>query len=374
MLSVEEHRARVAELIGELPVIDLPVAECLGLVLAADLRSPLSLPPFDNSAMDGYAVRAADLTGATGHPRRPPGRRRHPGRSHRPGHPEPGTALRIMTGAPLPAGADSVIQVEQTDGGTERCEIFASVEVGNHLRLRGEDVATGDTVLAAGTVLGPSHLGLAAAVGSATLPVRRPRCSSCPPASELVEPASHCCPARSTSPTASCSPPAVRAIGGVAEILRFVPDDVAAFRAALDDATARRRPADHLRWRQRGRLRGGQGRPDRPGRRIRPGRHAAGRPAGRRQLPGRRRGHPPRQPGQLGPVLRTVPAPHPARRHGLPRSRPPDRDRPAGQERAHPAGQAPVPPRRLRPRPPAWSTWSAAPAPTCSPRSPRPTA
>ncbi len=119
---------------------------------------------------------------------------------------EPGTALRIMTGAPLPAGADSVVQVEHTDAGVEHVRVFDEVEIGNHLRLRGEDVVTGDTVLRAGAVLGPSHLGLAAAVGSATLPVRRPKVLVLSTGSELVEPGKPCCPARSTSPTASCSP------------------------------------------------------------------------------------------------------------------------------------------------------------------------
>jgi len=233
-LSVEEHRARVAELIGELPVVDLPVAECLGLVLAADLRSPLSLPPFDNSAMDGYAVRATDLTGASEQsPVDLPVAGDIPAGRTDPVTLEPGTALRIMTGAPLPAGADSVVQVEQTDAGVEHVRIFASVEVGNHLRLRGEDVVTGDTVLTAGTVLGPSHLGLAAAVGSATLPVRRPKVLVLSTGSELVEAGQPLAPGQIYESNGVMLASAVRAIGGVAENLSFVPDDVAAFHAAL---------------------------------------------------------------------------------------------------------------------------------------------
>ena len=234
MLSVEEHRARIAELIGELPIVNLPVAACLGLVLAEDVRSPVSLPPFDNSAMDGYAVRAAELRGAgQDTPVELPVAGDIPAGRTDPVTLAEGTVLRIMTGAPLPAGADSVIQVEQTDGGTERVRIFEAVELGNHLRLRGEDVSQGDTVLRAGTVLGPSHLGLAAAVGSAKLPVRRPRVVVLSTGSELVEPGNPLLPGQIYESNSVMLATAVRAIGGAAEILRFVPDDVTAFHAAL---------------------------------------------------------------------------------------------------------------------------------------------
>ncbi|HJP75177.1 MAG TPA: gephyrin-like molybdotransferase Glp [Pseudonocardiaceae bacterium] len=233
-IPVEEHRARIAELIGELPVIDLPVAECLGLVLAADLRSPLSLPPFDNSAMDGYAVRAADLHGASQEtPVELPVTGDIPAGRTDPVTLAAGTALRIMTGAPLPAGADSVVQVELTDGGVERVRVFEPVETGTHLRLRGEDVVTGDTVLTAGTILGPSHLGLAAAVGSATLPVRRPKVLVLSTGSELVEPGQPLEPGQIYESNGVMLASAVRAIGGEAEILRFVPDDVTAFHKTL---------------------------------------------------------------------------------------------------------------------------------------------
>jgi molybdopterin molybdotransferase len=234
MLSVEEHRARIAELIGALPIVNLPVAECLGLVLAEDVRSPVSLPPFDNSAMDGYAVRAADLRGASKDtPVELPVAGDIPAGRTDPVTLAEGTVLRIMTGAPVPSGADSVIQVEQTDGGTERVRIFEAVELGNHLRLRGEDVGQGGTVLRAGTVLGPSHLGLAAAVGSTSLPVRRPRVVVLSTGSELVEPGNPLLPGQIYESNSVMLATAVRAIGGAAEILRFVPDDVTAFHATL---------------------------------------------------------------------------------------------------------------------------------------------
>ena len=235
-VRVEEHQARIAELIGDLPVVDLPVADCLGLVLAADLRSPLSLPPFDNSAMDGYAVRAADLRGASREtPVELPVAGDIPAGRTDPVTLAEGTTLRIMTGAPLPSGADSVIQVELTDGGTDTVRLFDEVTVGNHLRLRGEDVVTGDTVLTAGTVLGPSHLGLAAAVGSASLPVRRPRVLVLSTGSELVEPGQPLAPGQIYESNSVMLASSVRAIGGIAEILRFVPDDTAAFHATLSE-------------------------------------------------------------------------------------------------------------------------------------------
>lgn len=156
--------------------------EASGAVLAEDVSSPVDLPPWDNSGMDGFAVRAEDVRGASaahavslrvvddvpaGHfASRPVG---------------PGEAIRIMTGAPLPEGADGVIRVEHTDGGTgmgtdaARVAILSDDDAGRNVRPRGEDVRSGDTVLRAGTVLRAPHLAVAAGVGRGTLSViRRP--------------------------------------------------------------------------------------------------------------------------------------------------------------------------------------------------------
>ena len=150
--SVDEHAAAVAALLGPLPVVDLPLADCLGLVLAADLTAPVALPPFDNSAMDGYAVRAADVAGASAAaPVTLPVTADIPaGRTDVPAL-LPATAHRIMTGAPLPAGADAIVQVELTDAGTAEVLIRAGVRAGTHLRSAGEDVAKGSVVLTAGS-------------------------------------------------------------------------------------------------------------------------------------------------------------------------------------------------------------------------------
>jgi molybdopterin molybdotransferase len=238
--SVAEHRALVAGLLDRLPVADLPLAESLGLVLARDLVAPIALPPFDNSAMDGYAVRAAELAGASAErPLRLPVAEDIPaGRTDVPAL-APGTVHRIMTGAPLPAGADAVIQVELTDGGVTEVELRAEVEPGLHLRRRGEDVAAGSVVLTAGTELSYPRLGLAAAVGAATLPVhRRPLVLILSTGSELVAPGRPLAPGQIYESNAIMLASAVREIGGIARTLNFVPDDVTAFRAALEPELA----------------------------------------------------------------------------------------------------------------------------------------
>ncbi|HEX7308796.1 gephyrin-like molybdotransferase Glp [Lentzea sp.] len=229
--SVAEHRQRVAELVGLMPVLQLPLEECLGLVLAADVMAPLSLPPFDNSAMDGYAVRAAELGEL---PVRLPVADDIPAGRVELTPLEPGTVQRIMTGAPVPPGADAVVQVEWTDAGTEAVTINRAVEAGANIRTAGDDVGKGDPVLVAGTVLRPSTLGLASALGLAELPVRRrPRVLVLSTGSELVEPGRPLLPGQIYESNGMMLASAVREAGAVALQLRFVPDDVDAFHEAL---------------------------------------------------------------------------------------------------------------------------------------------
>ncbi|MEJ3656893.1 gephyrin-like molybdotransferase Glp [Actinomycetes bacterium KLBMP 9759] len=226
--SVEEHRAVVAALLRPSPVEDVPLAELRGRVLAADLVAPMSLPSFPNSAMDGYAVRAAELEGAS--PESPvelPVAEDIPaGRVDVPPL-APGTAHRIMTGATVPEGADAVVQVELTDGGVERVKLFRAPAVGTHVRTVGEDVHEGDVLLRAGTVLRAPQIGLAAAVGAATLPVRRrPVVLVLSTGSELVEPGTPLRPGQIYESNGPMLAAAVEDAGGQAELLRFVPDDV----------------------------------------------------------------------------------------------------------------------------------------------------
>jgi molybdopterin molybdotransferase len=234
-LSVEQHQARVAELVGTTPVVTLPVADCLGLVLAEDLISPVSLPPFDNSAMDGYAVRSVDLAGASGdRPVELPVAADIPAGSTEIVPLQPGTAHRIMTGAPVPPGADGIVPVELTDAGMPTVRVFAETRPGTHVRRTGEDVIEGAAVLPAGTELGPAQLGLAAAVGAAALPVRRrPQVLVLSTGSELVEAGRPLRPGQIYESNGTMLAAAVRSVGGTARQLRLVPDDVAAFHAAL---------------------------------------------------------------------------------------------------------------------------------------------
>jgi molybdopterin molybdotransferase len=231
LTGVADHKARVAQLLGVMPVLALPVADCLGLVLARDLVAPIPLPPFDNSAMDGYAVRAADVADA---PVELPVAQDIPAGKTDLEPLLPGTAHRIMTGAPMPEGADAVIQVELTDGGTERVRLSTSVAAGTNVRLAADDVALGARVLATGTVLGPAQLGLAAALGFGELPVRRrPRVLVLSTGSELVAPGEPLLPGQIYESNGVMLATAVREAGAEAELLRFVPDDVAEFHAAI---------------------------------------------------------------------------------------------------------------------------------------------
>ncbi len=233
--TVAEHRQRVAELVGQMPVLQLPLDECLGLVLAADVIAPVSLPPFDNSAMDGYAVLAADLAGVSAaSPARLPVADDIPAGRTDLSALVPGTVQRIMTGAPLPPGADAVIQVELTDGGVETVTINATVAAGTNIRIAGDDVQKGDPVLLAGTVLRPAQLGLASALGLAQLPVRRrPRVLVLSTGSELVEPGQPLLQGQIYESNGMMLASSVREAGGIAVQLRFVPDDIEEFHRAL---------------------------------------------------------------------------------------------------------------------------------------------
>ena len=238
--SVEEHRAAVAELLDPLPTEQVALGDARGRVLADDLVAGVALPPFDNSAMDGYAVRAADIAGASDDDPAvlpvaadiPAGRTDVPALG-------PGTAHRIMTGAPLPAGADTIVQVEHTDAGADRVRIFRAPGLGTSVRRAGEDVVAGAVVLPAGTVLGAAQIGVVAAVGVATVPVRRrPTVLVLSTGSELVAPGTPLRPGQIYESNGPMLAAAVQDAGGVAELLRFVPDDVAHLQRVLDERLA----------------------------------------------------------------------------------------------------------------------------------------
>jgi len=237
MRSVEEHQRVVAGLITPRPAVTVGIGDALGLVLADNVVAPLSLPGFDNSAMDGYAVVAEDIADASdAHPVKLPVAEDIPAGRTDPLTLVAGTAHRIMTGAPLPTGATAVIPVEATDGATDVVTIRASAQPGQHLRRAGEDVTEGTTVLLAGQVLTPAALGLAAALGLGELTVvPRQRVLVMSTGSELVAPGTPLLPGQIYESNAVMLAAAVRDAGGEVTTVAMTSDDVDTFRATLQE-------------------------------------------------------------------------------------------------------------------------------------------
>lgn len=189
-VSVADHVARVLGTVAPLPPVTLPLDRAVGAVLAGDAVAAEALPRFDHAAMDGYAVRAVDVVGASSEsPVELPVAGVIAAGAAWDGKLEPGTALRIMTGAAVPAGADAVVPFEWTDaaGVGRRVRISQEAVAGRHIRVAGEDVAAGAVAVPAGTVLAARHLGLLAAVGRGEVVVRpRPRVAVVSTGAELV--------------------------------------------------------------------------------------------------------------------------------------------------------------------------------------------
>jgi molybdopterin molybdotransferase len=238
LLSVEEHLARILDDIGPLPSAAVPLMDSLGLTLADDMTSAVSLPRFDNSAMDGYAVRVADL--ATLPATLPVVGEIGAGQAGVTSIAS-GEAAKIMTGAPVPAGADAVVPYEWTDRGESTVVIEQAPAPGQHVRPAGEDVRAGDVVLPAGTVLEPRHLGLLASIGHATVTcARRPRVVVVSTGSELREPGAELAADSIYEGNSYLLAGAALRAGAEVHRLGIVPDDpdafLAALRAALPDA------------------------------------------------------------------------------------------------------------------------------------------
>ncbi|MEO5851020.1 MAG: gephyrin-like molybdotransferase Glp [Nocardioides sp.] len=241
LTTVEGHLDRILGALAPLPAYPLPLLEALGLAAAEDVVSPIALPSFDNSAMDGYAVVAADVAGAG------------------PSTPvelpvvgeigagqasllaiSPGTTAKIMTGAPVPVGCDAVVPYEWTDRGVARVSITQAPTVGQHLRHAGEDVAEGDLLVESGTRLGPRHLGLLASVGRATVRCRpRPRVVVISTGSELREVGTSLGHDSIYDGNSYLLAAAARAAGAVVYRVGIVPDEPTAFLDALSDQLVR---------------------------------------------------------------------------------------------------------------------------------------
>ena len=241
LVSVEEHRDRILAAIEPLPAFDQPLMEAFGLTAAEDVRSAVALPGFDNSAMDGYAVVHSDVASAS-----------DDNPVHLPVVGEigagqasllamsPGTAVKIMTGAPVPAGADSVVPYEWTDRGVAQVVISQAPQKGQHVRPRGEDVAEGDLLIEEGTVLGPRQIGLLAAVGRPSVRSRpRPRVVVLSTGSELREPGSALGHDSVYDGNSFLIAAAARQAGAIAYRVGIVSDDARTFSDALNDQLVR---------------------------------------------------------------------------------------------------------------------------------------
>lgn len=241
MLTYEDALKKILAAVSINPAESRPLLDCLDAVLGESVVSPVALPPFTNSAMDGYAVRAADTAGAsadspvtlcmieemaTGRPAAQPVR--------------PGAAIKINTGSPLPEGADAIVPVEDTNTPSAgEVEILAPAEAGSFLRYAGEDVAAGSTVLAPGSVVGPSEVAMAAAVGRSSLSIiRAPRVAIIATGSELVDPGSaDLAPGQIYNSNSFALAAQVMKAGGEVVALLKASDTPDALRAAFDYAS-----------------------------------------------------------------------------------------------------------------------------------------
>lgn len=258
--SVTEHLEDILATVRPLEPIELQLLDAQGCVLVEDVTVPVSLPPFDNSSMDGYAVRVADVAGAS---------EEFPavltvigdvaaGQAEQP-HVGPGEAARIMTGAPLPPGAEAVVPVEWTDGGlgegpvsgmrarsanpegaTGQVAVHRSAEARAHVRAKGSDVKAGERALAAGTILGPPQLGLLAAIGRASVRVRpRPRVVVLSTGSELIPPGQTPATGQIYDSNSFALTAAARDAGAIAYRVGAVADDAETLRSTIEDQLVR---------------------------------------------------------------------------------------------------------------------------------------
>jgi molybdopterin molybdotransferase len=234
---VDEHLAEVLQVVQPLAPLEVGLLDAHGCVLAEDVVAPLPLPGFDNSAMDGYAVRAADVQNVpcvlpvVGDVAAGPAS---------PLSVQPGLSVRIMTGACMPPGADTVVPVEHTDGGLAQVRIDTRPRLGQHVRRAGEDVQPGELVLPAGTHLGAAQVGLAAAVGRARLLVRpKPRVVVVSTGDELVEPGARLMPGQIHDSNSVALTAAATEAGAIAYRVGIVSDDGARLLDTLEDQLVR---------------------------------------------------------------------------------------------------------------------------------------
>lgn len=241
MISVEEHLARILQTVRPLPPLELGVLEAQGCVLADDVTAQGQLPGFTNSAMDGYAVHAADLDGASADSPvvLPVVNDIAAGNTNALSLAQ-GQTMRIMTGAPMPRGADAVVPVEQTDGGVVHVSLRMAPAAGQHVRLAGEDVQAGEVLLRAGALLGPGQIALLAAGGAARVRVvPKPRVVVVSTGDELVEPGKEPGFGQVVDSNSLMLTAAVRAVGATPFRVGGVPDDARQLMETLESQLVR---------------------------------------------------------------------------------------------------------------------------------------
>jgi len=235
MLSVGEALARVLAVFGPLPPERVPVLETLGRVLAEDVYADMDIPPLTNTAMDGFAVQAADTAGAS--PEQPV--RLSIVYDLAAGYTTdvavtPGTAIRIMTGAPVPPGADAVVRFEDTERDGEWVNVFKGVPVGKNVRQAGEDVKRGQLILPRGTAIRPQEVGMLAALGhKAALVHRRPRVAILATGDEVIEVDAPWQPGKIRNANSYSNAAQVVRYGGVPILLGIARDDVTELTAKI---------------------------------------------------------------------------------------------------------------------------------------------
>ena len=248
MLSVEQAYERIMAYFNPLETEARPILEALGQVLAEDVVSPFALPPLDNSAMDGYAVRHGDIAGAT--PSSPKFLRviGHVAAGQMPTKElSEGTAIRIMTGAPVPPGTDSVVPFEETDEAERKAqglgleEIAVRVEPppGANVRPASEDVRVGEVVLAKGMIVRPSEMGVLASLGMEVVPViRRPVIAVLATGDELLQVGQTVTPGKIYDSNSYSIAASIARAGGIPQVLGIARDNLEDMHRKLSEGSS----------------------------------------------------------------------------------------------------------------------------------------
>ena len=241
LTSVEDHLADILGTIRPLAPTELGLGDAYGLVLAEDVAAATSLPSFDNSAMDGYAIRIEDVAAASAdNPVALPVVAEIAAGDTGAYALPPGTAIKIMTGAMLPHGAEAVVPVELTDGGASRVAIRETVSFGQSVRLAGGDAKAGQVLVTAGTMLRPMHIAVIAAAGRGAVLVRpRPRLVVLSTGNELAEPGTPIIPGRIWDSNSFMIAAAAREAGCLAYRHAILPDNPEEVLPAIQDQLLR---------------------------------------------------------------------------------------------------------------------------------------